>query len=347
MKKIPVSILGATGNVGQRFVQLLSDHPWFEIRHVCASANSVGRAYKDVVNWKISSPIPKNVESLIVKNCEPSSDTKVAFSGLDSSVAGQIEEEFANAGYAVISNSKNHRMDPDVPLLIPEINPKHLSLIKSQRNRFEGGFIVTNPNCSTIGLTMVLKPLDDAFGLKKVMVTTMQALSGAGYPGVPSLDALDNVIPFISDEEEKMETESLKILGENNNGKINFANFQISAQCNRVSVRDGHMESVEIAFDNKPSVDDIKKVLEKFTGEPQELNLPSAPINPIIVSTQENRPQPILDRDAGSGMTITVGRIRKSKVLDIKFSLLVHNTIRGAAGAAILNAELMKAKKII
>lgn len=349
MKKISVSILGATGAVGQRFVELLFDHPWFEIRHLCASANSAGKAYKDTVSWKVSASIPGSIANLVVENCVPNSDTQVAFSALDSSVAGEIEERFANGGHIVISNSKNHRMDPDVPLLIPEINPDHLNLIKEQKGRFKNskGFIVTNPNCSTIGLSIVLKPLDDAFGVKQVLVTTMQALSGAGYPGVASLDALDNVVPFIGDEEEKMETEPLKILGKVVKGKIKYPNIKISAQCNRVSVRDGHLESVELSFYKTPIPAQVAKVLAEFIGQPQRLNLPSAPSRPIIVREEIDRPQPILDREVNRGMSVTVGRIRKSKVLDIKLTLLVHNTIRGAAGAAILNAELLKAKSLV
>lgn len=349
MKKIPVGILGATGNVGQRFVQLLSDHPWFEIKHLCASASSAGKKYKDVVNWKVSASIPNDIANLVVENCEPIKGTRIAFSALDSSVAGEIEEKFANSGYIVISNSKNHRMDPDIPLLIPEVNPEHLSLIEEQRKRIgkSKGFIVTNPNCSTIGLSMVLKPLDDAFGIRQVLVTTMQALSGAGYPGVASLDALDNVVPFIGDEEEKMETEPLKILGKFVKGKIRYPNIKISAQCNRVSVRDGHLESVELSFYKSPEPAQVAKVLAEFVGEPQRLNLPSAPPFPIIVREENDRPQPILDREVSNGMSVTVGRIRRSKVLDIKLTLLVHNTIRGAAGAAVLNAELLKAKRLI
>lgn len=348
MKKIPVSILGATGNVGQRFVQLLADHKWFEINHLCASANSAGKIYKDVVNWKVSASIPSAIANFIVENCEPKKGTNIAFSALDSSVAGEIEERFANAGYIVISNSKNHRMDLDVPLLIPEINPEHLSLIKAQRKHIgeNKGFIITNPNCSTIGLSMVLKPLDDSFGIKQVLVTTMQALSGAGYPGVSSMDALDNVVPFIGDEEEKMETEPLKILGKFVKGKIKYSNIKISAQCNRVSVRDGHLESIELSFYKNPTPAQVAKALAEFVGEPQRLNLPSAPPFPIIVREEVDRPQPILDREVNNGMSVTVGRIRRSKVLDIKMTLLVHNTIRGAAGAAILNAELMRAKKM-
>ncbi|MDP2671675.1 MAG: aspartate-semialdehyde dehydrogenase [bacterium] len=348
MSKIKVGILGATGNVGQRFVQLLSDHPWFEIANLCASEKSAGKPYKEVVNWKVSASIPKKAENLVVGLCEPKIDAKIVFSGLDSSVAGEIEERFAKAGYVVISNSKNHRMDPDVPLLIPEVNPDHLALVEQQKKRFgSGGFIVTNPNCTTVGLTMVLKPLHDAFVIKQAVVTTMQALSGAGYPGVPSLDTIDNVVPYIGDEEDKVETEPLKLLGKFSESKVIDASIKIDAHCNRVSVRDGHLETITLGFEKKPSIEEVIKVLEKFTALPQELKLPSAPKQPIVYRSENDRPQPSLDRDINNGMSVTVGRVRESKTMHIKLTLLVHNTIRGAAGAAILNAELLKAKGLI
>ncbi len=348
MSKIKVGILGATGNVGQRFVQLLSDHPWFEIANLCASEKSAGKLYKEVVSWKVSASIPKEVENLVVGLCEPNIDAKIVFSGLDSSVAGEIEEKFAKAGYVVISNSKNHRMDIDVPLLIPEVNPDHLALVEQQKKRFgSGGFIVTNPNCTTVGLTMVLKPLHDAFVIKQAVVTTMQALSGAGYPGVPSLDTIDNVVPYIGDEEDKVETEPLKLLGTLSGIEVKDAAIKIDAHCNRVSVRDGHLETVTLEFEKKPSVDEVIKVLENFTSVPQELKLPSAPTHPIVYRSEVDRPQPSLDRDTNSGMSVTVGRVRESRVMHIRLTLLVHNTIRGAAGAAILNAELLKAKGLI
>lgn len=346
--KINVGILGATGAVGQRFVQLLEGHPWFKITELCASERSIGKKYSDVVNWKVSARIPKEVAGLKVKVCEPQTGTKVYFSALDSEVAGEIEEKFARSGNIIISNSKNHRMVKDVPLLIPEVNPKHIGLIEFQKKRWKnGGFIVTNPNCTTTGLVMVLKPLHEKFGLKKVVATTMQALSGAGYPGVSSLDALDNVIPYIGGEEEKMETEPLKLLGKIKKGQIINAGFSISAQCNRVGVRDGHMESVSLEFEKKPKVEEIIKALVEFKSDPQRLKLFSAPKNPIIYIDKNDRPQPVLDRNAGVGMSVVVGRIEKSNVFDIKLTLLIHNTIRGAAGGAILNAELLRAKKYI
>lgn len=348
MKKIKVGILGATGAVGQRIIQLLENHPWFEVVSLCASEKSAGKLYKDAVIWRISSKIPDYAANLKVELCEPKLDAKIVFSGLDSSVAGQTEDQFAQSGYIVISNSKNHRMDADVPLIIPEINADHLSLIKIQQKRIHSkGFIVTNPNCTTVGLAIVLKPLHDAFGVKSVLVTSLQALSGAGYPGVPSLDAIDNVVPFIKDEEDKIETEPLKLLGKFSGGVIVSADIKISASCNRVSVRDGHTECVELSFMEKPSAKEAIRVLEKFKGVPQKLRLPSAPKNPIIYFSEEDRPQPILDRDIENGMSVIVGRIRKSNVMDLRLTLLVHNTIRGAAGTAILNGELLKAKNFL
>ncbi len=348
MKRIPVGILGATGAVGQRFVQLLENHPYFEIVDLFASERSAGKLYRDAVSWRLPTKLPASVGNLRVKTCEPGTRAKVVFSGLDSAVAGEIEEKFARAGYAVISNSKNHRMDKDVPLLIGEVNPDQIKLIKFQKKRFGGrGFIVTNPNCTTIGLAMVLKPLDDAFGVEQVIATSMQALSGAGYPGVSGMDALDNVIPYILDEEEKLQTEPLKLLGKVVGDEVKFASFKIDAHCNRVGVRDGHMETLSIGFKKRVTAGEVSRVLKNFRGLVQKLNLPSAPKEPIIVMDAPDRPQPVLDRDMGGGMSVVVGRIRESKVLDINLVLLVHNTIRGAAGAAILNAELLHSQKII
>ena len=347
MEKIKVGILGATGMVGQRFVELLQDYPWFEVTELAASERSAGRSYKEALGkrWSLSDKIPENVANIKVKECKPNLDCKIVFSALDSSVAGPIEEEFAKNGYAVFSNSKNHRMDDDVPLLIPEVNVEHLSILKKQKERFGKGFIVTNPNCATIGLVMALKPLDDNFGLKKVFVTTMQALSGAGLAGL-SLDIDDNVIPYIDGEEEKVETESMKLLGKIKNDKFSFADIKISAQCNRVNVKDGHLEAVSVELDKKADLGQIKDALKNFNPL-KELNLPSAP-NPLIVLKEEvDRPQPKHDRGLGNGMAVTVGRIRKCNILDYRFSVLSHNTIRGAAGASILNAELMKFKGYI
>lgn len=343
--KIPVGVLGATGAVGQKFVALLEDHPWFELCELAASDRSAGKSYKEATIWRQYKPIPESLKDRAVKPCEPSLDCRVVFSGLDSSVAGEIEEKFARAGYIVLSNSKNHRMDEDVPLLVPEINPEHLSLIGVQRKKRRWpGAIVTNPNCSTIGLVMALAPIHRAFGVNRVIVTTMQALSGAGYPGHSAIDMLGNVVPFIGGEEEKVETEPLKIMGALEGDRIRFAGFHISAHTNRVFVEDGHMECVSAELERKAGPDDVARALAQFRSLPQELNLPSAPQQPVIVTEEKDRPQPRFDRDAGKGMSAVVGRIRGCPVFDIRFVVLSHNTIRGAAGAAILNAELMKAQ---
>jgi aspartate-semialdehyde dehydrogenase len=344
--KIPVGVLGATGAVGQKFVTLLEDHPWFELTELAASDRSAGKSYKDSTVWRQYKPIPERLRDRTVKACEPTLDCRVVFSGLDSSVAGEIEEDFARNGYIVVTNSKNHRMDEDVPLLIPEINPEHLGLIKVQRERrCWSGAIVTNPNCSTIGLVMALAPIHRAFGVKRVIVATMQALSGAGYPGHSAIDMLGNVIPFIGGgEEQKVETEPLKIMGAIDGDRIRFADCRISAHTNRVFVEDGHMECVSLELEKKATPDEIAGLLAGFTSIPQELRLPSAPERPIIVTAEKDRPQPRFDRDAGNGMSAVVGRIRECPVFDIRFVVLSHNTIRGAAGAAILNAELMKAQ---
>jgi len=347
--KIPVGVLGATGAVGQKFVTLLENHPWFDLTELAASDRSAGKSYKEATVWRQYEPIPERLKDLTVKPCEPALDCRVVFSSLDSSVAGEIEESFARAGYVVVSNSRNHRMDADVPLLVPEVNPDHLGLIKSQRERRSWpGAIVTNPNCSTIGLVMALAPMHQAFGVKRVIVATMQALSGAGYPGHPAIDMLGNVIPFIGGgEEEKMETEPLKIMGILDGERIRFADCRISAHTNRVFVEDGHMECVSVELERKASPDEVARVLAQFRSLPQELRLPSAPDRPVIVTDERDRPQPRFDRDAGEGMSAVVGRIRECPVFDIRFVVLSHNTIRGAAGAAILNAELMKAQGML
>ena len=347
-KKIPVGVLGATGAVGQKFVTLLEDHPWFELTELAASDRSAGKTYKEATVWRQYKPIPERLKNRTVKPCEASLDCPVVFSGLDSSVAGEIEETFARAGYLVLSNSKNHRMDDDVPLLVPEVNPGHLALIEVQRRRRGWpGAIVTNPNCSTIGLVMALAPIHRAFGAKRVIVTTMQALSGAGYPGHSAIDMLGNVIPFIGGEEDKVETEPLKIMGSFEGEGIRFADCRISAHTNRVFVEDGHMECVSVELERKAKPDEVSLALARFSSLPQELKLPFAPERPVIVTDERDRPQPRFDRDAGAGMSAVVGRIRECPVFDIRFVVLSHNTIRGAAGAAILNAELMKAQGLI
>lgn len=344
-KKIPVGVLGATGSVGQKFIQLLEGHPYFEVTELAASERSAGKLYKDAVNWILSTPIPENVANKTVKECKPNLDVKVVFSGLDSSVAGEVETEFAQKGYTVISNSKNHRTDPDVPLLVPEINADHLELIKSQK--YNGGAIVTNPNCSTIGLVLALKPLIDSFGLEAVNVVTMQALSGAGYPGVSSLDIIDNVIPFIGGEESKLESEPQKIFGKYSNGIIEHLGIKISAQCNRVQVIDGHTECVQVKFKNKPTIEQIKKVWADFKGEPQKFNLPLAPIQPIHYFEEDRYPQPRIHRNIDKGMATSIGRLRECPLFDYKFVILSHNTNRGAAGGALLCGELMRVKGLI
>ena len=346
MEKIKVGILGATGMVGQRFIQLLEDHPWFAIGDLAASERSAGKPYEEAVSgrWKLETPIPEKTASMVVKECTPDLDCKVVFSALDASFAGPVEEAYAKAGYVVSSNSRNHRMVDDVPLLIPEVNAEHTAIIEQQKKRFNNkGYIVTNPNCSTIGLVLALAPLHKKYSIKKMVVTTLQALSGAGFPGVPSLDILDNVIPFIGGEEAKMESETLKLLGTLEGGKFVFADIAVSASCNRVNVKDGHLECVSIELDKKPSKEEIISTLQSFNPL-KELNLPSSPPQPILVKEEENRPQPKYDRDLGNGMASIVGRIRECPVLDYKLVILSHNTVRGAAGAAILNAEYLQVK---
>lgn len=348
MQKIPVAILGATGLVGQRLVHLLAEHPWFEIRALAASDQSVGKRYAEVAKWKLPHPIPDSVRALIVQPCEPGMDVALVFSALPSDVAGEIEENFAARGYLVSSNASNHRWDADVPLVIPEVNPDHFDLIRVQRARRQSsGAIVCNPNCSTIHLTLALKPLADAFGLRRVIVTTMQAVSGAGYPGVAALDILDNVIPFIGGEETKLESEPLKILGTLQNDRVINADVKISAACNRVATWDGHLEIVSVELRDRPNIDQLRRVMIQFAGEPQTRGLPSAPAHPIVVRDEVDRPQPRLDRDTEQGMASVVGRLRPCNVLDYKFVVLGHNTVRGAAGGTVLNAELLIAKKIL
>jgi aspartate-semialdehyde dehydrogenase len=342
--KMAVGVLGATGAVGQRFVELLDGHPWFEVVELVASDRSAGRAYGEAVNWKISAGPPAAVSGLVLKGLEDRLESRVLFSALPAEVAGPVEERLAAAGHAVFSNARNHRMDPDVPLMIPEVNPDHAAMIHHQRRRrgWQRGLLVTNPNCSTIHLTLALKPLCDHFGLRAVLVTTMQALSGAGYPGVASLDALDNLVPYIGMEEEKMASEPLKLLGGLRDDRFVDADVAISATCTRVAVRDGHTESVAVALRRPAALEEVAAALAGFRARPQALGLPSAPARPVVVMSQPDRPQPVLDRLVERGMATVVGRLRPCPVLDYKFVLLGHNTIRGAAGASILNAELLK-----
>lgn len=345
-KKWKAGILGATGIVGQRLVKMLAEHPWFELTEVAASERSSGKRYSEAMRWHQDGPVPTAASKLIVKSLAPTLDCDFVFSALDSSIAGEAEEEFARAGYPVVSNSKNHRMDADVPLLIPEVNAAHLEAIAHQRKNhgYDGGFIVTNPNCSTAGLALVLKPLADAFGLERVFVVTLQALSGAGYPGVASLDIVGNVVPHIGGEEDKMETEPQKILGKWEGNRFVDAALGISAHCNRVHVMDGHLECASLSFKKRATLDEVREVLRNFQVDAELASLPSAVRDPIVVVDEEDRPQPRRDVHAGNGMAAVVGRVRKCPVLDVKLTLLSHNLVRGAAGAALLNAELLAAR---
>jgi aspartate-semialdehyde dehydrogenase len=337
-----VAILGATGLVGQRFLQLLENHPWFEVTTLAASGNSAGQLYCEAANWMLDTPMPEAFAERVVREARPGAvDADFVFSALDSSVAGPIEEEFARHGFPVVSNASPHRMEDDVPLLLADVNPDHIAALPEQQRRrgFSSGFLVTNPNCSTAGLVTALKPLDDAFGVEAVSVVTLQAASGAGFPGVPSMGLLDNVVPFICGEEEKLETEPRKILGRLCDGSFEMAPLVLSAQVNRVPVVDGHMESVSVKLRRKAGIADVAAVFADYVSEPQRLSLPSAPERPLLVRTERDRPQTRLDRMASNGMAVTVGRIRHCPLFDIRFSLLSHNTMRGAAGAALLNAE--------
>jgi aspartate-semialdehyde dehydrogenase len=350
MNKIPVGILGATGTVGQRFIQLLADHPWFQVTALTASDRSIKQKYADVCHWLLPTPMPKGVRDLVVQPTEgaPDLDCSLVFSALPSESAGLVEEGFAQAGYLVCSNAAAHRLDVDVPLLIPEVNPDHTALIEvQQRQRGWQGFIVTSANCSTTQLVLALKPLDDAFRLRKVFVVTMQAISGAGYPGVPSMDILGNLIPYISGEEEKIERESVKLLGKSERKWVSDAPFVISAQCNRVPVREGHTECVSVEFEHKPNVGELIAVLEAFHGSADVAELPSSPAQPLLILRETDRPQPALDINAGDGMSVVIGRVRPCPLFDFKFVVLGHNTLRGAAGGAIHNAELLVAQKWI
>src|SRR6267142_5454434 len=348
-RKFRVGILGATGTVGQRFVQLLENHPQFEITALAASDRSQGRTYAEACSWNLAGDIPAGVREIEV--CAPHAplDCDVVFSSLPGDIARATEEEFVKAGYPVISNSSAFRMDEDVPLLIPEVNHEHLALLEIQRKRLgdNGGLVVTNPNCSAIGVVIPLAPLQAAFGIEAVVVTTMQAISGAGYPGVPSLDITDNVVPYIASEEEKIERETLKILGRLKNLEIEEATFPVSAQCHRVNVSDGHMAAIRMRLAKPANLEALRDALGSFTALPQKMNLYSAPEKPLIIREELDRPQPRLDRSAGGGMSVTVGRILPDRVLDYRFVALSHNTIRGAAGAAILNAELLVAQGYI
>jgi aspartate-semialdehyde dehydrogenase len=345
-KNFNVGVLGATGTVGQRILNMLDRHPWFKVVALMASSESAGKPYREAANWQLDQPMPEWAADMIVKPCLPETGIDLVLSALDRAAAGDIELEFAAAGMAVISNAMNHRMRNDVPLVIPEVNPDHLEAIRIQRERrgWDHGCIVTNPNCSTVGLVSALKPLHDAFGVEKVLVTTMQAISGAGYPGVPSLDILDNVIPLIKGEEEKIESETLKLLGAWSDGGFRNAETAVSAHCNRVHVRDGHLECVSVKLRKPATPAELIGCWRSFMPEIAKLALPSVPDRFIEYRDEADRPQPRRDRQAGNGMTLSIGRLRACPILDWKFVVLSHNTIRGAAGAAVANAELLVAK---
>jgi len=345
--RIEVGVLGATGMVGQQFINQLAAHPWFDLAWLAASERSEGKRYADAAPWRLDTPIPEGVADRTVEAATPGVGPRLVFSALDAGVAGPLEQAFADAGHLVVSNARNHRMDPTVPLLVPEVNADHLALLRSQARRRGGkGAIVTNPNCSTVVLTMALAPLRP-FGLRSCLVSTMQAVSGAGYPGVASLDILGNVIPFISGEEEKIETETRKILGSIAGDAVLMHPVAVSAHTSRVPVVDGHTETVAVALEKTTSVAELRAAFEGFAGAPQRLSLPTAPERPILYMDEPNRPQPRFDAGRGRGMTVSVGRLRPCPVLGWKFVALGHNTVRGAAGAAVLNAELMQAEGLL
>lgn len=354
MSKIKVAVLGATGMIGQRFVQMLEDHPWFEIEGLYASERSNGKKLGEVLKVRdhvyLDDTMDRTIETMDIKKI--SGNCRIAFSGIPSDLAGPTETDLANAGVAVFTNAGSHRMDKHVPIIIPEVNPDQFDAVKDQPTYKEsGGYIITNANCSSTGIAAPLHAINQAFGLKQVFVSTYQALSGAGYPGVPSLDAVGNVVPFISHEEEKMETELAKMLGTYSDGDFHYAPFKVMANCARVPVVDGHLESLVLDTDKQPALEELEKCLVGFRGEPQKFNLPSAPSQPIIVRHEENRPQPVFDAMAGTperarGMAVTIGRLRKSNGYYKAFAMS-HNTLRGGAGGSVLNAELAKAKDIL
>ncbi len=334
--KIPVAVLGATGTVGQKFILQLQNHPWFEITDLVASPRSAGKTYAEACAWKQNTPVPENLKDKVVVAAGEKLQSRILFSGMDAEIAGPIEENYASEGHVIVSNAKNFRTHPMVPIIIPEVNPDHFEITRRQPWK---GAIVTNSNCVIMPASLVLSPLMDAFGLEWVQLTSMQAISGAGYPGVPSYDILGNVVPFIGGEEEKVESEGQKILGTLTETGITPAPFVLSAQCNRVPVVDGHTENLSIKFKKKPSPGEVVEVLRSWKSMPQEAGLPSAPEFPVVVFSQENRPQPARDIWTGKGMSACVGRIRECPIGDIKMVVMGHNTVRGAAGAAVLNAE--------
>lgn len=347
MKPIDVGILGATGMVGQHFIRFLQGHPWFRLTWLGASDRSAGKKYADATSWRLDGDMPPSVAGLTVAECKPAGAPQLVFSAMDASVATEIERDFAAAGHLVVSNSRNHRMEPDVPLVVPEINSGHLAAIAAQKEaRGWNGAIVTNPNCSTIALTLALAPLKP-FGIERVLAATLQAVSGAGYPGVPSVDILGNVVPFIGGEEEKMQVETQKILGEYASGAFQPLPAKVSAHCHRVAVVDGHVVAASVELREKAPVDDLRRAIENFRAVPQERKLPSAPEKPVVYLPGQDRPQPRRDAGANNGMSVTVGRLRECPVFDVKFVACGHNTIRGAAGAAVLNAELLVSEGLL
>lgn len=345
-QQIEVGVLGATGMVGQHFIKFLQNHPWFRLTWLGASERSAGKRYQDAATWHLNGETPVDIANLIVQEAKPGNAPKLLFSAMDASVTTEIEQAFAAAGHMIVSNSRNHRMEADVPLLVPEVNADHLALLKVQKARGWKGGIVTNPNCSTVVLAMALAPLKP-FGIERVMVTTMQALSGAGYPGVSSIDSTANVVPYIGGEEEKMEQETQKILGALAGSCVNPLAASVSAQCNRVPVLDGHTIAVSVELKTKPSLANVQSAWEQFRGLPQERNLPGAPARPVQYMTQQDRPQPRKDVERERGMAVFTGRLRACSVLGYKFIALGHNTVRGAAGAAVLNAELMHSEGLL
>jgi aspartate-semialdehyde dehydrogenase len=350
MSKIKVGVLGATGAVGQRFVQLVANHPYFELTVLAASDRSAGKTYKEATNWILTEPMPAHLETAPVLPMSTDLDCALLFSALPTDHAREWESRFAAAGYGVFSNASAHRMDADVPLLIPEVNPDHLNLLPTQQTNhgWRKGFIVTNPNCTSIPMTMALAPLHTRFGVDAAIATSMQALSGAGYPGVPSLDVIDNLIPYVAESEEvKMHQEPNKMMGQSTGQAVTPAGITISAHCNRVPVSDGHTVTVSARFKNKPALDDILAAWREWQPLPQQLKLPTAPQPALVVRSESNRPQPRLDRNAGGGMATVIGRLRPCAVLHVRFVCLAHNTIRGAAGGSVLNAELMAAQGML
>jgi len=344
-RRLPVAVLGATGAVGQAFVRLLADHPWFELAEVGASERSAGKPYADAAHWVGDDSIPAHIAALTVLPCDPKAiRSPVVFSAMDSGAAQDAEPAFAKAGRTVLSNAKNYRMDPDVPLVIAEVNPDHLDILDVQRrNRRWKGAIVTNGNCAAIAAVLPLAPLHERFGVTKVFVATMQAVSGAGYPGVASMDILGNVIPFIKDEEPKLEAEVRKFLGTRGDRAIVDADIAVSSHTNRVPVEHGHTVVMSVGFARRADMADVESCLAGWRGASEACGLPSSPERPLLLATEPDRPQPRRDVMAGRGMSVTVGRVRKDTLLDVRLVALSHNLVRGAAGASVLNAELMAA----